>query len=212
VLDPVLGDQGKLYVPAEVVPLYKSLLLPLADLVTPNQFEAETLSGVTIRTDQDALKVFDILHQFGPEYVVVTSVNLPLQMASDPPLKEDGQLGAYLLGSRRTRSKVIERFILPLAMVDGAFIVRTYNVDDRPIHRNGGFVCGIDASSFAVAWLPGGLRNGLGDAWSDTHQRCIIKRQEQYQESRAAAYSKQACFGIAAGPFVCATMDDELTV
>lgn len=40
VLDPVMGDNGKIYVSEEVVPAYKALV-PLADLVLPNQFEAE---------------------------------------------------------------------------------------------------------------------------------------------------------------------------
>lgn len=40
VLDPVMGDNGKLYVAQDVVPAYKSLLSH-ADLILPNQFEAE---------------------------------------------------------------------------------------------------------------------------------------------------------------------------
>ncbi|KAF2836582.1 pyridoxal kinase [Patellaria atrata CBS 101060] len=40
VLDPVMGDAGKLYLPEEVIPVYKSLLRE-ADLILPNQFEAE---------------------------------------------------------------------------------------------------------------------------------------------------------------------------
>lgn len=39
-LDPVMGDEGKIYVSEEVVPAYKSLLRD-ADLILPNQFEAE---------------------------------------------------------------------------------------------------------------------------------------------------------------------------
>ena len=40
VLDPVMGDNGKLYVAEDVVPAYRSLI-PHADLILPNQFEAE---------------------------------------------------------------------------------------------------------------------------------------------------------------------------
>ena len=43
VLDPVMGDEGKIYVSEEVVPAYKSLLRD-ADLILPNQFEAEYVS------------------------------------------------------------------------------------------------------------------------------------------------------------------------
>ena len=40
VLDPVMGDQGRLYVSPDVVPAYKTLLRD-ADLILPNQFELE---------------------------------------------------------------------------------------------------------------------------------------------------------------------------
>lgn len=40
VLDPVMGDEGHLYVQEDVVPVYKNLLRD-ADLILPNQFEAE---------------------------------------------------------------------------------------------------------------------------------------------------------------------------
>lgn len=40
VLDPVMGDNGDLYVASDVVPAYKKLLNH-ADLILPNQFEAE---------------------------------------------------------------------------------------------------------------------------------------------------------------------------
>lgn len=39
-LDPVMGDNGKLYIPEDEVPEYKGLLRE-ADLILPNQFEAE---------------------------------------------------------------------------------------------------------------------------------------------------------------------------
>ena len=40
VLDPVMGDEGRLYVNEDVVPFYRRLLRD-ADLVLPNQFELE---------------------------------------------------------------------------------------------------------------------------------------------------------------------------
>ena len=40
VLDPVMGDNGKLYVAEDVVPAYASLVQH-ADLILPNQYEAE---------------------------------------------------------------------------------------------------------------------------------------------------------------------------
>ena len=46
VLDPVMGDNGKLYIPEDEVPQYKALLRE-ADLILPNQFEAEFVSTPT---------------------------------------------------------------------------------------------------------------------------------------------------------------------
>lgn len=39
--DPVMGDNGKLYVPEELKEIYIKEIVPLADIVTPNHFELE---------------------------------------------------------------------------------------------------------------------------------------------------------------------------
>ncbi len=40
VLDPVMGDEGRIYVDEDVIPAYRGLLRD-ADLILPNQFELE---------------------------------------------------------------------------------------------------------------------------------------------------------------------------
>ncbi|KAM7268124.1 hypothetical protein ACFE04_010290 [Oxalis oulophora] len=45
VCDPVMGDDGKLYVPKELVSVYREKVVPVASMLTPNQFEAEQLTG-----------------------------------------------------------------------------------------------------------------------------------------------------------------------
>lgn len=48
--DPVLGDDPHgLYVPESVAAAIRDLLVPLADIVTPNRFELEWLSGKPVR-------------------------------------------------------------------------------------------------------------------------------------------------------------------
>ncbi|KAF2009859.1 Ribokinase-like protein [Aaosphaeria arxii CBS 175.79] len=76
VLDPVMGDNGKLYIPEDEVPQYKSLLRE-ADLILPNQFEAETLSETTI-TDLDSLAAaIEILHKkYQVPHIIITSLRL----------------------------------------------------------------------------------------------------------------------------------------
>ncbi|TKS67436.1 Pyridoxal kinase [Collichthys lucidus] len=77
VCDPVMGDHGAMYVPENLLPVYRDKVVPLADILTPNQFEAELLTGRKINTQQDALEVMDLLHKMGPETVVLTSTDLP---------------------------------------------------------------------------------------------------------------------------------------
>lgn len=68
VVDPVLGDNGRLYVPESVVSAHKQFLAKgLVDLTTPNQFELEILTGVSI-TDLASAKV--ALTQFFNTYKV----------------------------------------------------------------------------------------------------------------------------------------------
>ncbi|TVY90201.1 putative pyridoxal kinase [Lachnellula willkommii] len=77
VLDPVMGDNGRLYVAEDVVPAYK-LLLKDADLILPNQFEAETLSGVKIVDIETLKQAISTLHeQYRIPHIVITSISLP---------------------------------------------------------------------------------------------------------------------------------------
>lgn len=44
VCDPVMGDNGHMYVPEELLPIYRDTIVPLADIVTPNQYEVELVA------------------------------------------------------------------------------------------------------------------------------------------------------------------------
>ncbi|QLL31090.1 hypothetical protein HG536_0A09070 [Torulaspora globosa] len=80
ILDPVLGDNGKLYVAEENVPAYKQILRENdVYVVTPNQFEMETLSGVKIDSLQSLRLSFELFHEAYPrvEKIVVTSLEFP---------------------------------------------------------------------------------------------------------------------------------------
>jgi len=54
ILDPVLGDGGRLYVDRAIVDAMRQKLLPLAHIVTPNQFELGLLTGGEITQLDDA--------------------------------------------------------------------------------------------------------------------------------------------------------------
>lgn len=63
VCDPVLGDIGRFYVPEQLVKIYKEEVIPIANVLTPNQFEVEQLTGVKIENSVDqARRACSILH------------------------------------------------------------------------------------------------------------------------------------------------------
>lgn len=73
--DPVCGDNGKLYVNPELPRAFEEVLVPMATIVTPNQFEAELLTNMKIVTVKDAVRACEILHEKGPSIVVITSLS-----------------------------------------------------------------------------------------------------------------------------------------
>lgn len=77
--DPVMGDYGRgVFVRPELPERIAALALPQADIVTPNQFELELLTGVTVQTLEEALRAAHQLRaelrEGGPRVVVVTSL------------------------------------------------------------------------------------------------------------------------------------------
>ncbi|KAL8643377.1 MAG: hypothetical protein Q9228_000010 [Teloschistes exilis] len=74
VLDPVMGDEGRIYVSEDVVPAYKRLVRD-ADLIVPNQFEAELLSDVKIVSMSGLAEAIAKLHRdHRIPHVIVTSI------------------------------------------------------------------------------------------------------------------------------------------
>ncbi len=57
VVDPVMGDAGKgLFVPAEVADAIQEELLPKADLITPNSWELQRITGTDARSPDAAVR------------------------------------------------------------------------------------------------------------------------------------------------------------
>nr|CAD1838181.1 unnamed protein product [Ananas comosus var. bracteatus] len=53
-----------------------NMVVPVASMLTPNQFEAELLTGLRITSEQDGLAACNILHAAGPPKVVITSMQI----------------------------------------------------------------------------------------------------------------------------------------
>ncbi|KXT07650.1 hypothetical protein AC578_10189 [Pseudocercospora eumusae] len=98
ILDPVMGDNGRIYVAEDCVDAYKALLKD-ADLILPNLFEAELLSGERISDLQGMGKAIGKLHrEFGVPNVVVTSIRLP----ETSPVEEGEEAMLSVIGSTAT--------------------------------------------------------------------------------------------------------------
>ncbi len=75
-LDPVLGAAGRgLYAAPDTAAAIKHTLVPVADIVTPNQFELEYLTDHNTSTQADLLAAADELRGRGPSAVLITSVH-----------------------------------------------------------------------------------------------------------------------------------------
>jgi pyridoxine kinase len=74
--DPVIGDVGRgVFVGPGIPGFMREHALPAADIITPNQFELDHLSGGASATRRDALSAIDALHALGPKAIMVTSLH-----------------------------------------------------------------------------------------------------------------------------------------
>jgi pyridoxine kinase len=110
VCDPVLGDQGRFYVPESLVQVYREQVIPQATIVTPNAFELEQLTGCEkITTLEMAQQQCQVLHNMGPSIVFLTSFQ---------PLGENVMV---ILASQRTSETSTQCWKLECPVLPGSF-------------------------------------------------------------------------------------------
>lgn len=74
--DPVIGDiDTGSYVTEGIAEFFRDRALALADIVTPNRFELEYLTGRAIGSVTDAVAAADALRSRGPSVVLLTSLD-----------------------------------------------------------------------------------------------------------------------------------------
>jgi pyridoxine kinase len=104
--DPVLGDRDRgLFVQTDIPQLVRDRLCPLADIVTPNHFEFETLGGTKANTSAHMIAQAQTLLARGPSTIVITSAEL-----SDTP---DGEIET--LAVERSQSWRVRTPKLPIS-------------------------------------------------------------------------------------------------
>ncbi|EWY41205.1 pyridoxamine kinase [Skermanella stibiiresistens SB22] len=100
--DPVMGDVGRgFFVNQDIRDFMRAHAVPAADIITPNQFELEFLTGTEIRSMDDALAATAAARGLGPKLVLLTSLT---RAEADPDSIEmllDSPDGAFLVTTPR---------------------------------------------------------------------------------------------------------------
>jgi pyridoxine kinase len=101
--DPVMGAAGRgFFVAPEIPALIRDLLVPMSDLITPNQFELEFLTGTRITTTPELLDAADQLRSDGKGIVLVTSVH-----TDETPVDSVDVIATSAWGTWRVRTPVL---------------------------------------------------------------------------------------------------------
>lgn len=76
--DPVLGDDGEIYVSPDIPAFMREKVLPAADIITPNRFELGVLSGRSVDNEKEIIAAARFLLKNGRTSVcVVTGIAVP---------------------------------------------------------------------------------------------------------------------------------------
>lgn len=100
--DPVMGDVGRGFFVRPGLPEFiRDTAVPVADILTPNQFELEFLTGRTIHRLDDALAAAALLRVQGPRMVLVTSLTREDAPSDTIEMLAAGDDGCWLISTPR---------------------------------------------------------------------------------------------------------------
>ncbi|CAB0562573.1 pyridoxal kinase PdxY [Corynebacterium diphtheriae] len=96
--DPVMGNaKSGCFVSDLIPPLLRDKVVPVADIITPNQFELEYLTGVPAHDTTSTLEAIAAAQEMGPDTVLVTSVRRPETPADAIEMIAANEQGAWLV-------------------------------------------------------------------------------------------------------------------
>jgi len=160
VCDPVIGDHGRRYVEADIIDIIRRDLLPLADILTPNAFEAGQLTDIEISGVADACRAAGALGDAGKRRVVITGVEAGDSIATvvadrnrrwhvttpriDHPAHGAGDLFAALLTGHLLHGKTI-------ANAAAAAVSSAYAIVQLAAKRRDGDLPLVEAQEFLLA-------------------------------------------------------------
>ncbi|CAB0659436.1 pyridoxamine kinase [Corynebacterium diphtheriae] len=96
--DPVMGNaKSGCFVSDLIPPLLRDKVVPVADIITPNQFELEYLTGVPAHDTTSTLEAIAAAQEMGPDTVLVTSARRPETPADAIEMIAANEQGAWLV-------------------------------------------------------------------------------------------------------------------
>ena len=112
--DPVMGDVGRgLFVNPAIPGFLRDQAIPFANIITPNQFEFELLTGTKLASIAEAVTVARQLRGRGPDTIIITSLATP-----DIPADQLGTLAVNGQGAWLVSTPKIDLHPLPNGMGD----------------------------------------------------------------------------------------------
>ena len=112
--DPVMGDVGRgLFVNPAIPGFLRDQAIPFANIITPNQFEFELLTGAKLGSIAEAVTVARQLRGRGPDTIIITSLATP-----DIPADQLGTLAVNGQGAWLVSTPKIDLHPLPNGMGD----------------------------------------------------------------------------------------------
>ena len=100
--DPVIGDVGRgIFVRPGIPEFMRERAVPAAEVITPNHFELELLSGHKVHSQTEAFAACDALHKVGPRVILVTSLHTQETPAGSIDLLASGPDGRFLVRTPR---------------------------------------------------------------------------------------------------------------
>ncbi|MBM2620328.1 pyridoxal kinase PdxY [Actinoplanes sp. LDG1-06] len=96
--DPVMGNaKSGCFVAPEIPVLLRDRVVPVADIITPNQFELGFLTGTEPASIESTLASVDLARAMGPSTVLVTSVERPDREEGTIEMLAVDSAGAWLV-------------------------------------------------------------------------------------------------------------------
>lgn len=100
--DPVIGDIGRgIFVREGIPELMKAKAVPAADVITPNQFELDYLSGRKSGMLAQARDAVKAVHDLGPRAILVTSLHTDETPEDAIDLLASDSVGVFLVRTPR---------------------------------------------------------------------------------------------------------------